>query len=141
MCLRWGLARILRVSGGNAVRGLLSWDAYVEWSEAELGKQNFLPRLCNSDSLSHTRLSRDPLRNTHRTITATSPFNHHQSSFSPRTPPSSLVIVWAHPSDALPFLSSGLPRYLSCHLSRIPSCHQRNGARPSRIFSLARYIE
>ena len=36
MCLRWGLARILCVSGGNAMRGLLSWDAYVEWSEAEL---------------------------------------------------------------------------------------------------------
>jgi Domain of unknown function (DUF1708) len=39
MCLRWGLARVLRVSGGHAVRGLLSWDMYVEWSEAELGKR------------------------------------------------------------------------------------------------------
>jgi len=27
MCLRSGLARVLRVSGGNAVRGLLSWDS------------------------------------------------------------------------------------------------------------------
>ena len=39
MCLRWGLARVLRVSGGSAVRGLISWDMYVEWSEAELRKQ------------------------------------------------------------------------------------------------------
>jgi len=39
MCLRWGLARVMRVSGGNAVRGLISWDMYVEWSEAELRKQ------------------------------------------------------------------------------------------------------
>ncbi|KAH8988261.1 hypothetical protein EDB86DRAFT_3065602 [Lactarius hatsudake] len=38
MFLRWGLARILRVSGGHAVRGLISWDMYVDWSEAELGK-------------------------------------------------------------------------------------------------------
>jgi Domain of unknown function (DUF1708) len=45
MCLRWGLARVLRVSGGNAVRGLLSWDAYVEWSEAELGNRFSSPRL------------------------------------------------------------------------------------------------
>ena len=27
MCLRSGLARVLRVSGGNAVRGLLSWNS------------------------------------------------------------------------------------------------------------------
>jgi Meiotically up-regulated protein Msb1/Mug8 domain len=39
MCLRWGLARVLRVSGGSAVRGLISWDMYVEWSEAELRKR------------------------------------------------------------------------------------------------------
>jgi len=39
MCLGWGLARVLRVSGGNAMRGLLSWDTYVEWSEAELRKR------------------------------------------------------------------------------------------------------
>ena len=45
MCLRWGLARVLRVSGGNAVRGLLCWDAYVEWSEAELGRRFFWIRL------------------------------------------------------------------------------------------------
>jgi len=52
MCLRWGLARVLRVSGGNAVRGLLSWDMYVEWSEAELRKRHSLPRLYihNADS-------------------------------------------------------------------------------------------
>ncbi|KAH8995933.1 hypothetical protein EDB92DRAFT_1942827 [Lactarius akahatsu] len=38
MFLRWGLARILRVSGGHAVRGLISWDMYVDWSEAELAQ-------------------------------------------------------------------------------------------------------
>ncbi|KAI9507647.1 hypothetical protein F5148DRAFT_1306912 [Russula earlei] len=36
MCLRWGLARVRRVSGGNAVRGFIFWDTYVEWSDAEL---------------------------------------------------------------------------------------------------------
>jgi hypothetical protein len=41
MCLRWGLARVLRVSGGNAVHGLISWDMYVEWSESEVCKQFF----------------------------------------------------------------------------------------------------
>jgi len=38
MFLRWGLARVMRVSGLNAVRGLLSWDMYVEWSESELSE-------------------------------------------------------------------------------------------------------
>jgi len=45
MCLRWGLARVLGVSGGNGVRDFLTWDMYVEWSEAELGKRLSLPRL------------------------------------------------------------------------------------------------
>jgi Domain of unknown function (DUF1708) len=39
MCLRWGLSRVLRVSSGNAVRGLISWDMYIDWCEAEVGKQ------------------------------------------------------------------------------------------------------
>ena len=38
MCLRWGLARVLRVSGGRAARGLISWGMYVDWSEADIGK-------------------------------------------------------------------------------------------------------
>ncbi|KAH9987661.1 hypothetical protein BJV74DRAFT_978753 [Russula compacta] len=38
MCLRWGLARVMRVYGGNVVRGLISWDMYVEWSEAEVAQ-------------------------------------------------------------------------------------------------------
>jgi hypothetical protein len=62
MCLRWGLARVMRVSGGNAVRGLISWDMYVEWSEAELRKQFSLHFLLPTIliSLCSTRLSRDP---------------------------------------------------------------------------------
>ncbi|KAF8063469.1 hypothetical protein FPV67DRAFT_1506721 [Lyophyllum atratum] len=39
MCLRWGLARVIRSVGGQDVRGLLSWDRYVDFrdSEAALG--------------------------------------------------------------------------------------------------------
>ncbi|TFY76456.1 hypothetical protein EWM64_g7556, partial [Hericium alpestre] len=37
MCLRWGLARVVRVYGGHAVRGLVQWDHYAQWSEAEVG--------------------------------------------------------------------------------------------------------
>ena len=36
--LRWSLARILHVSGGHASHGLISWDMYVDWSEAEIAK-------------------------------------------------------------------------------------------------------
>ena len=78
------------------------------------------------------------------TSTATSPFNHHQSSLSPRTPHSPLVIVWAHPSNVLsPFWSpsfwpQALHATFSYHLSQIPLSYQRNRARPSRICLLAR---
>ena len=37
MCLRWGLARIVRIVGGQEVRGLLSYDSYVEWAQTEAG--------------------------------------------------------------------------------------------------------
>ncbi len=37
MCLRWGLARLVRIVGGQEVRGMLSFDTYVEWREAEAG--------------------------------------------------------------------------------------------------------
>ncbi|KAG6836676.1 hypothetical protein H0H93_005094 [Arthromyces matolae] len=35
MCLRWGLARAIRSVGGQEVRGLLSWDRYVEFRDSE----------------------------------------------------------------------------------------------------------
>ena len=143
MCLRWGLARILRVSGGNAVRGLLSWDAYVEWSEAELGEKLFLPRICNSDSLSQCKTIRRP------TLKHSS---HHYSNLSLQS--SSVFSPSSHASQltrhrlgiplrrSLPFL---VPFFwpwarratFPYHLFRIPSCRRHNGVCPTRIFSLA----
>ncbi|KAG6919716.1 hypothetical protein DXG01_002662 [Tephrocybe rancida] len=35
MCLRWGLARAIRSVGGQDVRGLLSWERYVEFRDSE----------------------------------------------------------------------------------------------------------
>ncbi|EKM51347.1 uncharacterized protein PHACADRAFT_263416 [Phanerochaete carnosa HHB-10118-sp] len=35
MCLRWGLARIVRIVGSQEVRGLLSYASYIDWSQAE----------------------------------------------------------------------------------------------------------
>lgn len=37
MCLRWGLARVVRIYGGQEVRGLLSYEMYEDWREAEAG--------------------------------------------------------------------------------------------------------
>ena len=37
MCLRWGLARIVRIVGGQEVRGMLSFETYAEWRENEAG--------------------------------------------------------------------------------------------------------
>ncbi|KAF9495534.1 hypothetical protein BDN71DRAFT_1506671 [Pleurotus eryngii] len=35
MCLRWGLARAMRIQGGQEVRGLLPWDMYRQFKETE----------------------------------------------------------------------------------------------------------
>ncbi|KAF4583846.1 hypothetical protein EYR40_002341 [Pleurotus pulmonarius] len=35
MCLRWGLARVMRIQGGQEVRGLLPWDMYRQFKETE----------------------------------------------------------------------------------------------------------
>ncbi|KAG6336201.1 hypothetical protein ID866_2878 [Astraeus odoratus] len=35
MCIRWGLARVVRVVGGQAVRGLVSWEHYTEFRDSE----------------------------------------------------------------------------------------------------------
>jgi hypothetical protein len=37
MCLRWGLARVVRSVGGHDVRGLIAWDLYMEFRESEAG--------------------------------------------------------------------------------------------------------
>lgn len=42
MCLRWGLARIVRIVGGQEVRGLLSYESYIEWCQAEAGASLFI---------------------------------------------------------------------------------------------------
>lgn len=41
MCLRWGLARAIRVVGGFEVRGLLSYESYIEWRDSESGMTVF----------------------------------------------------------------------------------------------------
>lgn len=35
MCLRWGLARVVRVAGGQAMRGLISWEHYTDFRDKE----------------------------------------------------------------------------------------------------------
>ncbi|KAF8907021.1 hypothetical protein CPB84DRAFT_1769288 [Gymnopilus junonius] len=35
MCLRWGLARVIRSVGGQDVRGLVSWEHYVDFRDSE----------------------------------------------------------------------------------------------------------
>jgi hypothetical protein len=37
MCLRWGLARAVRVVGGQDYRGLIAWEHYVEFRNSEAG--------------------------------------------------------------------------------------------------------
>ena len=38
MTLRWGLARIVRISQGQETRGILSWETYLRWREDEGGE-------------------------------------------------------------------------------------------------------
>jgi hypothetical protein len=54
MCLRWGLARAVRVVGGSEVRGLLAYESYIEWRDSESGAAVFLP--CLDPLITHTFL-------------------------------------------------------------------------------------
>lgn len=36
--LRWGLARVVRIVGGQEVRGLLAWDHYFDFRDSEMGQ-------------------------------------------------------------------------------------------------------
>jgi hypothetical protein len=38
MCLRWGLARAVRIVSGLEVRGLLSYESYIDWRDSESGR-------------------------------------------------------------------------------------------------------
>ena len=76
MWLRWGLARVLRVSGANAVHGLISWDMYVEWNESDSYKR-FGDLIAPSNSFY---------------------VDHHQGSLLPCPPHSPPVVLRTHPS-------------------------------------------
>ena len=147
MCLRWGLARVLRVCAGNAVRGLISWDTYVEWCEAEVGKRfalTCLGLLSIFISPYSVRLSGDSFRGSHRTPTAPSPFHYSQRSLPPCSPNGSLLILRTHPPYPFPTFRTSYfrPRSrgatLPPHLPPISSCDQCNGAHLARLCSLAR---
>jgi Domain of unknown function (DUF1708) len=45
MCLRWGLARVIRSVGGQDVRGLVSWEHYVHFRDSEAGERILNPSL------------------------------------------------------------------------------------------------
>jgi len=49
MCLRWGLARVIRSVGGQDVRGLVSWEHYVGFRDSEIGEY-ILIAAANSDA-------------------------------------------------------------------------------------------
>lgn len=51
MCIRWGLARVVRVVGRQAVRGLIAWDHYTEFRDSEAGERLFPSFLHSSHSL------------------------------------------------------------------------------------------
>jgi len=54
MCLRWGLARAVRVVGGLEVRGLLNYESYIEWRDCESSTPVFLPWIGHADpSIAH----------------------------------------------------------------------------------------
>jgi Domain of unknown function (DUF1708) len=49
MCLRWGLARVVRAIGGQDVRGLIAWDQYVQFRDSEAGSLSYhIPMLAGT---------------------------------------------------------------------------------------------
>lgn len=62
MCLRWGLARVVRVVGGQDYRGLIAWDHYTEFRDSEAGAYRLLSfemRLIDAQrTITHRRTSK-----------------------------------------------------------------------------------
>ena len=46
MFLRWGLARLVRFTGTEELRGLIPWDVYDNFSDSEAGSSNFSLAFC-----------------------------------------------------------------------------------------------
>jgi hypothetical protein len=53
MFLRWGLGRVVRIVGGQEVRGLLSYEIYTEWAESEAGAYHRFSRGITRNRKSH----------------------------------------------------------------------------------------
>ena len=57
MCLRWGLARAVRIVGALEVCGLLSYELYIDRRDSDSGTVVFSPRLERADpSITYTIL-------------------------------------------------------------------------------------
>lgn len=48
MCLRWGLARVLRMDNGQEVRGLIPWDVYIAFRDSEASEYRLLTVVLSS---------------------------------------------------------------------------------------------
>ena len=87
MSLHWSLARVLHVSGSQAAHSHISWDMYVNWSEAKIGKPK----------LSHVM----PLNTERPLLDLDYPTTHFEALIAPLQQP-------------LPTIISNVPSLLAC---------------------------
>ena len=92
MCLRWGLARVIRSVGGQDIRGLVSWEHYLHFRDSETGEQPLnhcivplLILLCFR--IFSPWIPPDAFRNVFPATIAASPSNHHRQTAFAAGPP------------------------------------------------------
>lgn len=147
MCLRWGLARVVRIVGGNAVRGLVGWENYIEWSEAEVGASGVLKQSSRTFadlSLLSSQLSSHPLCVLFGPFAARPALDYHQYTHAPCALHCTFRILRSHAAHSLATIrsSSFWPRprdpCIPPCLCTLPSRDQRHGAPSPRIHTMAR---
>jgi hypothetical protein len=150
--LRWGLARLVRVQAGVPMRGLMDYDIYAQWRDAEAGSYfSYLYHMsCLFDiltfPLSHSQqLPTHPLRIAPPCPRPPRRTHSPHPSRSLGTAHSALAHLRPHPTD---FVSPVRPASLwigpsgiavRTYLRCISEDDPRSGTRPPRVRAMARH--
>ena len=146
MCLRWGLARVVRIHRGQEVRGLIPWEQYIRFRDSEAGvlkTRPFPPRL--ADTRRSQPLSPRSFPGLFKRPRSHSAVHRDHRPYVSDPPHSKQHILG--PYSALPLAAIWSPLFrpraritiFSPHLSSLPPHNECVRAHYPGIHSLARY--
>lgn len=146
MCLRWGLARVVRIHRGQEVRGLIPWDQYVRFRDSEAGALRVVPSPPRpADPNRSEPLSPSPLSDLFKRPHSHCADHRDNGPYVSNPPHRKQHLLGPHATLPLASIWSPLfrPRahitIFSPHLSSLPPRNKCIGAPYPGLHSLARY--